>query len=214
MAGGTAAPPGGPGVTRNASGAAPKAADPRAAALAGTISGAVASLCTHPLDVARTKLAVDRATREGTPRYSGTVGTLRRVLREEGRRGLFRGLSPAVLTSAPAAALFFSVYTTTRPHVPPAPGGLASAVPSPQFQSGVAAAGAWTVTCITLNPLFVLKTKQQTQLVRSGQSSPLKYAGLLSSARVVLREQGVRGLYAGTLAAVAGFPGAMVQMPL
>lgn len=65
-----------------------------------------------------------------------------------------------------------------------------------------------------LNPLFVLKTKQQTQLVRASRDAPLKYSGLVSSFRVVVAEQGLRGLYAGTAAAMAGFPGAMIQMPL
>eukprot|EP00171_Calliarthron_tuberculosum_P013331 IDg13331t1 len=115
-----------------------------------------------------------------------------------------RGVWPAVLCNAPAAALFFTVYT-----------GVSSRLPcNDACRSGVAAAAGWVVTSLTLNPLFLLKTKQQTQLVRADRQAPLKYAGLVSSARVVVREQGVRGLYAGTLAACAAFPGAMVQMPL
>ncbi|CDF39764.1 unnamed protein product [Chondrus crispus] len=91
---------------------------------------------------------------------------------------------------------------------------LADGVPPHVTRSSCAAGGAWATTCLLLNPLFVLKTKQQTQLVRDRRDKRLKYTGLVSSFRVVLREQGVRGLYAGTAAAMAGFPGAMIQMPL
>lgn len=171
----------------------------------GSVAARIASVSTHPLDVARTKLATDRWTRGGgAPRYVGTYGTLRRVFIEEGARGLMRGVWPAVLCNAPAAAMFFGVYK-----------GVSARLPCNETcRNGTAAAVSWVVTCLALNPLFLLKIKQQTQLVRADRRAPLKYAGLFSSARVVLREQGIRGLYAGTLAACAGFPGAMGQMAL
>lgn len=173
----------------------------------------LASIATHPLDVVRTKLAVQRQLR-GTepPRYKGTLGTLRRVFREEGVRGLFRGITPAVVSHAPAAAIFFSTYSFLKMRVPDALSP--SQLPRDISMSSWAAGGAWSCTCLLLNPLFVLKTKQQTQLVRTSRDAPLKYTGLLSSFRVVVSEQGFRGLYVGTAAAMAGFPGAMIQMPL
>ena len=127
-------------------------------------------------------------------------------------RGLFRGITPAIISHAPAAAIFFSTYCFLKIRVPDTM--TVSALPRDTSRSSWAAGGGWLTTCILLNPLFVLKTKQQTQLVRVSQSSPLKYTGLLSSFKVVVSEQGLRGLYAGTAAAMAGFPGAMVQMPL
>ncbi|CAN8068994.1 unnamed protein product, partial [Agarophyton chilense] len=172
-----------------------------------------ASLATHPLDVVRTKLATQRQYRGGQPpRYRGTLGTLRRVFSEEGAHGLFRGITPAVVSHAPAAAIFFSTYSFLRVRVPERM--VASSFPRDVCASSWAAGGAWITTCLLLNPLFVLKTKQQTQLVRANPHAPLKYTGLLSSFRVLVSEQGLRGLYAGTLAAMAAFPGAMIQMPL
>lgn len=163
----------------------------------------------------RTKLAVQRSLHNGpAPRYRGTTGTLRRIFAEEGASGLFRGITPAVVSHAPAAALFFSTYSFLRSRVPDAMLPSSSTIPIDLARSSVSAGGAWAVTCAFLNPLFVLKTKQQTQLVRSGPGGRLKYVGLIPSLRVVLAEQGVRGLYAGTLAAMASSPGAMMQMPL
>lgn len=172
-----------------------------------------ASITTHPLDVVRTKLAVQRQLLGGgVPKYRGTFGTLRRVFMEEGFRGLFRGITPAVVSHAPAAGIFFSTYTFLKPRIPEP---LLPADLQPHVsRSSWAAGGAWATTCLLLNPLFVLKTKQQTQLVRASRDAPLKYSGLVSSFRVVVAEQGFGGLYAGTAAAMAGFPGAMIQMPL
>ena len=154
----------------------------------------------------RTKLAVERwRSHDGKPpRYQGTWGTLRVVASEEGMRGLFRGLTPALVVNAPAAAMFFGVYKQVS----------ANAACTDTCASALGGAAAWIATCVAFNPLFVLKTKQQTQLVRPHARAPLKYRGMFSSAQTVLREQGIRGLYVGTVAACAGAPGAMVQMPL
>lgn len=146
------------------------------------------------------------------PKYTGTFGTLRRVFQEEGMRGLFRGITPAVASHAPAAAVFFSTYSFVRYRVPESmqPANLHKDV----VPCALGAGAGWATTCLLLNPLFVLKIKQQTQLVRADSNSPLKYTGLISSFRVILREQGVRGLYVGVGASMAGAPGAMIQMPL
>ena len=142
----------------------------------------------------------------------GTYGTLRRVFLDEGIRGLYRGITPAILCHVPAAGLFFTTYSFVKPRVPTLPQMHHSS--TLMFQSAWAAASAWVVTCTVVNPLFVLKTKQQTQLVRKTADAPLKYTGLIASGKVVLREQGIRGLYAGFSVAVMGFPGAMAQMSL
>lgn len=192
--------------------AGPRSPDPRLAAFSGAMSGALASVATHPLDVVRTKLAVQRQVLDASrpPKYVGTFGTLGTVFREEGLRGLFRGITPAVMSYAPAAAVFFSTYSFLKARVPEVMLFGAGEIGSSSYAAG----GAWATTCLLLNPLFVLKTKQQTQLARASRGEALKYSGLLSSLKVVVAEQGWRGLYAGTTAAMAGFPGAMMQMPL
>jgi len=121
-------------------------------------------------------------------------------------KGLFRGLSPALIVNAPAAAMFFGAYKSVSAKA-------SSSGYSESFSCALGGASGWIATCLAFNPLYVLKTKQQTQLVR-GKTGGLKYVGLWSSTKVILSEQGIRGLYVGTAAACAGFPGAMVQMPL
>lgn len=154
------------------------------------------------------------------PKYRGTAHTLQRVFHEEGLRGLFRGITPAVVAHAPAAGVFFTTYTFVKTRVSE-PEVLANRIPSlyrmlptDTISSSVGAGAGWAMTCLLLNPLFVLKTKQQTQLIRASRDAPLKYSGLISSFRVVVAEQGLRGLFAGVTASMIGAPGAMIQMPL
>lgn len=122
---------------------APARPDSRAAAVAGAVSGTFAVAATYPLDLIRTRQALDRRV---PPR--STFAALRGVLREEGGRALFRGLRPAVLSHAPAGAIFFTLYTRTQAYVP---------VQSRSGQFAASAGFAWCVTCLTMNPMWVVK---------------------------------------------------------
>lgn len=175
--------------------------DPRAAALAGAMSGTAAVSITYPLDLLRTRLALERA----IPPPS-VFSMMRRVLVDEGTSALFRGIRPAVASHAPAAAIFFSIYTRMQQYVPTA---------SVNAQISASASIAWVTTCCIMNPMWVVKTRCQAQA--SGmrvKASALKYGGILQTMRLVYKEQGLRGLYCGTLAACAGAPGAAIQMPI
>lgn len=174
--------------------------DPRAAALAGAVSGTAAVAATYPLDLIRTRQALDRRI---PPR--STFSALRSIWTEEGFTALFRGLRPAVLSHAPAAAIFFTVYTRTQKYVP---------VPTDTGKYAVSAGSAWIFTCVCMNPLWVVKTRFQAQAtgVRVERGS-LRYGRISETLRIVYREQGVRGLYRGLGASMAGTPAAAIQLP-
>jgi hypothetical protein len=123
----------------------PAAPDPRAAALAGAVSGTLAVTLCYPLDLLRTRQALDRRL---PPR--STLSALRSVLRDEGSRALFRGLRPAVLSHAPAGAIFFTMYTRSQAHVP---------LESPSGQYAASAGLAWVTTCLAMNPMWVVKVR-------------------------------------------------------
>jgi solute carrier family 25 phosphate transporter 23/24/25/41 len=58
----------------------------------------------------RTRLAAQTASRY----YSGIVGTLRRIVADEGVFGLYRGLGATLLQVVPSLALSFATYETAR----------------------------------------------------------------------------------------------------
>lgn len=85
-------------------------------ALAGAAGGFTSGVVTCPLDVIKTKLQAQGGFRVATAQtppaqvYSGMLGTARVIWREEGLRGLYRGLGPIILGYLPTWAVWFTVY--------------------------------------------------------------------------------------------------------
>lgn len=90
---------------------------------AGATAGLVAGVIVCPLDVIKTKLQAQggwrrlkaTASSEGNGLvYRGLLGTARVILREEGLRGMYRGLGPLVLGYLPTWTVYFTVYENSK----------------------------------------------------------------------------------------------------
>ncbi|OTB14447.1 hypothetical protein K445DRAFT_319264 [Daldinia sp. EC12] len=87
-------------------------------ATAGVIASVVAKTGVFPLDLVRKRIQVQGPTRnryvhKNIPEYAGTVSTIRRILKQEGVRGLYRGLTVSLLKAAPASAVTMWTYERT-----------------------------------------------------------------------------------------------------
>ena len=97
--------------------------------LAGGMAGAVSGVVSCPLDVIKTKLQAQggfRRTRNrgpgaggtaaalSTATYRGVKGTAQTIFREEGVRGLYRGLGPMLLGYIPTWAVYLTVYNEAQ----------------------------------------------------------------------------------------------------
>lgn len=99
-----------------------RASDTQFHSIAGAIGGFTSGIITCPLDVIKTKLQAqggyvptDRGRHAGHPKlYNGLVGTARVIWREEGIRGMYRGLGPIVLGYLPTWAVWFTVYNKSK----------------------------------------------------------------------------------------------------
>lgn len=79
--------------------------------MAGSLSGFV----TCPLDVIKTRIQTQTTGVEGVlRRYTGFWQTLGLLVREEGVRSLFMGVSTRIMQQAPSAALSWTVYETVK----------------------------------------------------------------------------------------------------
>lgn len=72
------------------------------------ISGGVAStLLLHPLDLLKIRFAVDDGSVKDRPKYYGMRHAFATVYRQEGVKGLYKGVTPNLAGSASAWGLYF-----------------------------------------------------------------------------------------------------------
>jgi solute carrier family 25 (mitochondrial folate transporter), member 32 len=102
-----------------------RASDSQFNAIAGAVGGFTSGVVTCPLDVIKTKLQaqggfapVQKGRHAGHHKvYEGLVGTAKVIWREEGVRGMYRGLGPIILGYLPTWAVWFTVYNKSKEYV-------------------------------------------------------------------------------------------------
>ena len=89
--------------------------------ISGGIAGAVSGIVSCPLDVIKTKLQAQGGfqTRENGLRgtsaaYRGVAGSASTIWKEDGIRGMYRGLGPMLLGYIPTWAVYLTVYNKTQ----------------------------------------------------------------------------------------------------
>ncbi|KAI1774021.1 mitochondrial thiamine pyrophosphate carrier 1 [Hypoxylon cercidicola] len=155
----------------------------------GAAAGAAATASTYPLDLLRTRFAA-----QGNDRVYGSLWrAVRDIWRDEGARGFFRGLAPALALIVPSMGMFFAVYEGARLPLSrlELPGGVGDAT------AGVAAS---VVAKTGVFPLDLVRKRIQVQgptRSRYVHKNIPEYAGTVSTMRTILAREGVRGLYRG-----------------
>ncbi|KAK2764560.1 mitochondrial thiamine pyrophosphate transporter [Arachnomyces sp. PD_36] len=173
--------------------------------LSGALAGGVATAATYPLDLLRTRFAA-----QGNERvYSSLLASVREIAREEGGRGFFRGASAAVVQIVPYMGMFFATYETLR--VPIARLDL-------PYGSGDACAGVFASVFAKTGvfPLDLVRKRLQVQgptRTRYVHRNIPEYSGVVGTMRLIVKSQGVRGLYRGlTVSLIKAAPASAITM--
>ena len=172
-------------------------------ATSGAAAGMISVLALHPLDVIKTRLQVQDGVDRRTAAYRGTVHAFRTVARQEGARGFYAGVVPAVVGSTVSWGVYFTCYNNAKARYRRAHD--LEHLPSHLHLASAAEAG--LVVSLATNPIWVVKTRLQlqkktdaaspeTRRARSG-TAVRPYRGFVDALAQIARNEGVAGLYKG-----------------
>jgi len=194
---------------------------------AGVGSSAAASVFCAPLDLVRTRLQVlgEITTVPGTGASSTTstslIKSFQDILRVDGVRGCFRGLGATLFTVPTFWGMYFSLYETAKRelhvvYVPDDEGGML--IPTPPEVHIVSAIFAGAIADFVCNPLFVVRTRMQTEALHYFER-PLeerKPHGILSTVKGLYREggQSIFIFWRGLSASLLGLSHVAIQFPV
>ncbi|KAK5127358.1 hypothetical protein LTR85_006697 [Meristemomyces frigidus] len=191
----------------------------------GACAGMASGIVTCPLDVIKTKLQaqgsfVNPGLRQPGPPasklYRGMIGTARTIIRQDGLKGMYRGLGPMLLGYLPTWAVYMSVYDSSREYF---------------YQHGYdqkdrdkwaariyASLTAGACSTLATNPIWVIKTRLMSQVSRTagsdGARTPWHYTSTIDAARKMYKAEGMAAFYSGLTPALLGLTHVAIQFPL
>lgn len=145
--------------------------------------------CTNPIWVVKTRLQLS-ASRQQSEQYRNALDCVVKILRHEGVRGMYKGLSASYLGVA-EGTIQWVLYERLK--------GINSRTtgrgPVAEWAGMLGSAGAAKcVASLITYPHEVLRTRLRQPV---GPDGVVKYSGLLQTLRLVLAEEGARALYGG-----------------
>jgi len=168
-------------------------------ALAGVGTGALQTLILSPVELVKIRLQLEAAGHKHGRHRRGPVEIARDILRREGLRGVYRGLTVTALRDAPAHGVYFWTYERARERLHPGcrrqDGDEDEGLGTMLVSGGLAGVASW-VCCY---PLDVVKSRLQAQ----GAGSVPRYRGVVDCFRRSVREEGLPVLWRGLGTAVA-----------
>ncbi|KAM5471256.1 hypothetical protein MauCBS54593_003596 [Microsporum audouinii] len=177
-------------------------------------AGITTGTLTSPIWVIKTRLQLDRSQSASNPqaaprRYKNSFDCARQVLRQEGPRGLYRGLSASYLGSLETTfhlalyeqlKMFIARMKSNQDALTTVSGGRVSENKtlgdrvSGLLGMGGAAALSKFLSSIIAYPHEVIRTRLRQAPMANGH---VKYTGVVQCFRLLYREEGFRALYGG-----------------
>ncbi|EER26028.1 hypothetical protein D8B26_003653 [Coccidioides posadasii str. Silveira] len=161
----------------------------------GGLAGITSVSVTYPLDIVRTRLSIQSASfselkHDPGRKLPGMFQTMRVMYRTEGGIiALYRGIVPTVAGVAPYVGLNFMTYESVRKYLTPE--GDANPSPYRKLLAG-AISGAVAQTCTY--PFDVLRRRFQ---INTMSGLGYRYTSIWDAIRVIVTQEGIRGLYKG-----------------
>lgn len=166
------------------------------------LAASMAETVTYPLDLAKTRLQIQGEVGLGgsassAARHLGALGTGASILREEGPRGLYRGLSPAIGRHVLYTGIRICAYEKLRK--------LATdegSVPITTGRAMACGATAGAFAQLFASPADLIKVQLQMEGRRRAQGLPPRVHGVLHATQKIVSEGGLAGLWKGWLPSI------------
>ncbi|CAH1964497.1 unnamed protein product [Acanthoscelides obtectus] len=161
------------------------------------ICGGFGGICTvlvgHPLDTIKVRLQTMPITKKGEqPLYTGTLDCFKKTIRNEGFRGLYKGMGAPLVGVAPIFAISFMGYGVGKQIFGPANGSQLSYI---EYFTAGAFSGIFTT--LIMAPGERIKCLLQIQ---HGINAPKVYDGPVDCLKKLYRQGGIQSIYRGSAA--------------
>ncbi|KAI9309607.1 mitochondrial carrier domain-containing protein [Cunninghamella echinulata] len=157
----------------------------------GSIAGAVGATAVYPIDLVKTRMQNQRSKVVGELLYKNSMDCFRKVVKNEGFVGLYRGLGPQLVGVAPEKAIKLTVNDLVRNKF------LNKETGEIKFwQEMVAGGSAGASQVVFTNPLEIVKIRLQVQ----GEQAKTHPDMPRRSAIWIVKNLGIVGLYKGVSA--------------
>ncbi|KAH3683352.1 hypothetical protein WICPIJ_005675 [Wickerhamomyces pijperi] len=173
-------------------------------ALSGALSGFLAGVAVCPLDVAKTRLQAQNS----ESLYRGVFGTLNIIHKNEGVRGLYKGLVPIVLGYFPTWMIYFTVYEKAK-LIYPDFNQRHFGISNDFINHSMSAFTAGSVSTTLTNPIWVIKTRLMLQT-----DTNVKYKSTLDAFMKMYRQEGLTVFYSGLTPSLFGLFHVAIHFPV
>lgn len=158
----------------------------------GSLAGAFGAFMVYPIDLVKTRMQNQRSSRVGEMLYKNSLDCAKKVIKNEGFKGLYSGVLPQLVGVAPEKAIKLTVNDLVRGHFSAKNGEIKI---SHEILAGGMAGGCQVVFT---NPLEIVKIRLQVQGEISKTASDPTIPR--RSAMWIVRNLGLMGLYKGASA--------------
>ncbi|KAI1337483.1 mitochondrial carrier [Xylariaceae sp. FL0016] len=185
-------------------GALMKTAESAYSFLLGSLAGAFGAFMVYPIDLVKTRLQNQRGADPGQRLYKNSIDCFRKVLANEGVRGLYAGVLPQLVGVAPEKAIKLTVNDLVR-------GGFTDKNGQIKIPYEILAGGsAGACQVVFTNPLEIVKIRLQVQ----GEVAKATEGAQKRSAMWIVKNLGLAGLYKGASACLLrDVPFSMIYFP-
>ncbi|KAF9100712.1 mitochondrial aspartate-glutamate transporter agc1 [Mortierella sp. GBA35] len=159
--------------------------------LLGSISGAVGATVVYPIDLVKTRMQNQRSKVVGELLYKNSIDCFKKVIKNEGALGLYRGLGPQLVGVAPEKAIKLTMNDFVRRNLTGKDGNITFTA---ELIAGGVAGGSQVVFT---NPLEIVKIRLQ---VAGEAAKSLDATAPRPGAITIVRNLGIIGLYKGASA--------------